>query len=218
MNIEGASLNVKVECEITPGIGIHLVGLADMVVKESLLRVVTAVQSLGYGIPGKKVVINVQPAFRKMAVPASGLDLPVAIALLVASGQLELKEGLDLKHITFYGELGLDGSIRDYGHGGHAVAAAAARHMTGEGVRPLLITGETTAMQACMVLGVKTYAFLNLLDVIRFLEGKTDGVKQLVWNTPTFLQLVDYAMTEANIEKSEARKKKDACMLSQAEF
>ena len=53
---------VTVEVDITSGIGIHLVGLADIAVKESLLRTVTALQSLGFRIPGKKIVINLAPA------------------------------------------------------------------------------------------------------------------------------------------------------------
>ena len=49
---------VTVEVDITLGIGIHLVGLADAAVKESLLRTVTALQAKGFRIPGKKIVIN----------------------------------------------------------------------------------------------------------------------------------------------------------------
>ena len=52
------AVEVTVEVDMTPGIGIHLCGLADVAVKESLLRTVTALQSLGYHIPGKKIVIN----------------------------------------------------------------------------------------------------------------------------------------------------------------
>ena len=49
---------VTVEVDISSGIGIHLVGLADAAVKESLLRTITALRSVGYRIPGKKIVIN----------------------------------------------------------------------------------------------------------------------------------------------------------------
>ena len=49
---------VNVEVDINSGIGIHLVGLADIAVKESLLRIMPALQSLGFHIPGKKIVIN----------------------------------------------------------------------------------------------------------------------------------------------------------------
>ena len=64
INILGAkcvgieAVPVTVEVDITQGIGIHLVGLADAAVKESLLRTITALQSLGFRIPGKKIVIN----------------------------------------------------------------------------------------------------------------------------------------------------------------
>ena len=49
---------VTVEVEISMGIGIHLVGLADAAVKESLLRTVTALQAKGFHIPGKKIMNN----------------------------------------------------------------------------------------------------------------------------------------------------------------
>ena len=53
---------VTVETDITAGLGIHLVGLADAAVKESLLRTITAMQSMDFRIPGKKIVINLAPA------------------------------------------------------------------------------------------------------------------------------------------------------------
>ena len=49
---------VTVEVDISRGLGIHLVGLADVAVMESLLRTVTALQSSGFHVPGKKIVIN----------------------------------------------------------------------------------------------------------------------------------------------------------------
>ena len=52
------AVDVTVEVDISPGIGIHLVGLADAAVKESLLRTITALTSLGFRVPGKKIVIN----------------------------------------------------------------------------------------------------------------------------------------------------------------
>ena len=99
---------VTVECEVTSGIGIHLVGLADQAVKESLLRIVTALQAIGYRIPGKKVVINLAPA--DLHKKGSGYDLPIAISIIAASGQEELP---DLDKYVLAGELGLDGSLRD---------------------------------------------------------------------------------------------------------
>ena len=99
---------VTVEVDITHGIGIHLVGLADVAVKESLLRTVTALQSLGFRIPGKKIVINLAPAdVRKNG---SGYDLPIAVGIIAASGQKSFP-GLD--RYLIMGKLGLDGSVRE---------------------------------------------------------------------------------------------------------
>lgn len=52
------AVKVTVEVNIERGLGLYLVGLADAAVKESLLRTTTAIESLGYSIPGKKIVNN----------------------------------------------------------------------------------------------------------------------------------------------------------------
>ena len=81
------AVDVIVEVDISSGIGIHLVGLADAAVKESLLRTITALTSLGFRVPGKKIVINLAPAdIRKNG---SGYDVPIAIGILAASGQID---------------------------------------------------------------------------------------------------------------------------------
>ena len=109
MTKDGEVVPVTVEVEVKPGIGIHMIGLADSAVKESLLRVVTALQSQGYSVPGKKIIINLAPAdLRK---EGTGYDLPIALGILVESGQAEFDPG----KVIYYGELGLDGSLRDPG-------------------------------------------------------------------------------------------------------
>ena len=99
---------VTVEIDVTAGIGIHLVGLADAAVKESLLRTITALQSMGFRIPGKKIVINLAPA--DMHKKGSGYDVPIALGIIAASGQRELPL---LEKFLIMGELGLDGGVRD---------------------------------------------------------------------------------------------------------
>ena len=79
---------VTIEVDITLGIGIHLVGLADAAVKESLLRTVTALQAKGFHIPGKKIVINLAPA--DLHKQGSGYDLPIALGIIAASEQRNL--------------------------------------------------------------------------------------------------------------------------------
>ena len=101
------AIPVTVEIDINGGIGIHLVGLADVAVKESLLRTVTALQSLGFHIPGKKIVINLAPA--DLHKKGSGYDLPIALGIIAASGQVELP---GLGKYLIMGELGLDATLR----------------------------------------------------------------------------------------------------------
>lgn len=98
---------VIVETQITSGIGIHLVGLADLAVRESLLRTITALQANGFRIPGKKIVINLTPA--DLYKNGSGHDLAIALSLICESGQKVIS---DLDKWLVFGELGLDGSIR----------------------------------------------------------------------------------------------------------
>ena len=94
---------VTVEVNIDNGLGVHLVGLADAAVKESLLRTITALQSMGFRIPGKKIVINLAPA--DMHKKGSGYDVPIALGIIAASGQRELPL---LDDFIVMGELGLD--------------------------------------------------------------------------------------------------------------
>ena len=98
---------VTVEIDIASGIGIHLVGLADAAVKESLLRTITAMQSMGFRIPGRKIVINLAPA--DLHKQGSGYDVPIAIGIISESGQRKLPL---IDKFLIMGELGLDGSVR----------------------------------------------------------------------------------------------------------
>ena len=82
------AVEVVAEVEISLGIGIHLVGLADVAVKESLLRTVTALQAMGFHIPGKKIIINLAPA--DMHKQGSGYDLAIALGIIAASQQRPL--------------------------------------------------------------------------------------------------------------------------------
>lgn len=170
---------VTVEVDITSGIGVHLVGLADVAVKESLLRTITALQSLGFHIPGKKIVINLAPA--DMHKNGGGYDLPIALGIIAASGQKELP-GLG-KYIVM-GELGLDGSLREIQ--GSLPVADLASSLGKEGcILPL-----ESALEATECSGIDIYGVKSLLDVLRILEEKEDTGDLLVWNTSLYRSLL----------------------------
>jgi magnesium chelatase family protein len=103
---KGTINKATVEVDIRPGVGIHLVGLADAAVKESLLRVITAMESCGYRFPGQKVIINIAPAALRKT--GEGFDLPIALGILLESGQVKF----DPEGFIFHGELRVDGAIR----------------------------------------------------------------------------------------------------------
>ena len=112
---DGKVTPVTVEVEIKKeGVGIHLVGLADAAVKETLLRTVTALQAKGFHFPGKKIVINLAPTDKTKN--GSGYDLPIALGILAESGQIDLRAEA-IKAIV-YGQLDLMGNIRATGKEG----------------------------------------------------------------------------------------------------
>ena len=166
---------ITVEVEVTLGIGIHLCGLADAAVKESLLRTVTALQAKGFRIPGKKIVINLAPA--DLHKQGSGYDLPIALGIIAASGQRELP---GLENYLIMGELGLDGSIRPVAGTLPMVELAVRRGFKGA-VLPERSALEAVDFDETLVFGVRT-----LDDVLRILEEKEDASDLLIWNTECY--------------------------------
>ena len=86
---------------------IDIVGLPDTTVKESKERVKSAIKNSGFSLPQKKIVINLAPANTKKN--GAYLDLPITVAILIASGQIVCDNVCDY---LILGELALDGSIR----------------------------------------------------------------------------------------------------------
>lgn len=183
---------VTVEVDITQGIGIHLVGLADVAVKESLLRTITALQSLGFHIPGKKIVINLAPA--DMHKNGSGYDLPIALGVIAASHQRSLA---GLEKYLIMGELGLDGSIRGV-PGSLPFAELALKQGLSGCILPVKSALEATECDRTSIFGVET-----LPDVIRILEEQEDSSNLLVWNTRVYQKLVRNAERKGPVRRSD---------------
>ena len=179
INIFGAkcigidAVRVTVEVDISFGLGIHLVGLADVAVKESLLRTMTALQTMNFKIPGKKIVINLAPA--DMHKKGSGFDLPIALGIIAASAQVDL---IDLDKYIIMGELGLDAVVRSV-PGALPFAELAVR----EGFKGCILPYES-AMEAREYEGTTIYGVHTLADVLRILSGKEDVSDLLVCNQP----------------------------------
>lgn len=174
------AVTVTVELEIDRGIGIHLVGLADVAVKESLLRTTTSLQALGYRIPGKKIVINLAPA--DLHKKGTGYDLPIALGIIAASEQRSLEA---LGKYIIMGELGLDGSVRPI-PGALPIAELASTGDYEGVILPLESALEATEFRDINVFGVR-----DVPEVVRILEGVEDVSDLLVWNSPEYKALMD---------------------------
>ena len=166
---------VTVEIEITLGVGLHLVGLADAAVKESLLRTVTALQARGFHVPGKKIVINLAPA--DMHKQGSGYDVPIALGVIAASGQRDMPE---LEKYLIMGELGLDASVRPVSGALPMVELAQKQGLKG------CILPEESALEAVDFTDSLLFGVRTLDDVLRILSGSEDVSDLLIWNTEAY--------------------------------
>ena len=106
LGVEGRP--VAVEVHVSIGLpGYHVVGLPDTACRESRDRVRAALMSSGLQFPTKRITVNLAPGGVRKGGP--GLDLPIAVGLLVASGEVPPEA---VAGCGFLGELGLDGSLR----------------------------------------------------------------------------------------------------------
>lgn len=157
------AVTVIVETFLSPGIGIHLVGLPDSAVKESLLRVFTALSSYGFIVPGRKIVVNLAPAdLRK---EGSSYDLAIALNLIAVSGKIELPR---LAEYIIMGELALDGTLRPI-----PGALPAAIHAKNEGFRGCILPRESS-LQAADIEGIEIYGVNRLAEAIEIVTA-TEG-------------------------------------------
>lgn len=108
MGIQGINgFKVKIECDVSHGMPLcNIVGLPDIAVKEAKNRVQSAITNFGMAFPLKRITVNLAPADVKKS--GSLYDLPILLAILEASGQIQRG---DLKESAFIGELSLSGDV-----------------------------------------------------------------------------------------------------------
>lgn len=163
IGIEAAPVEVEVDVSSATMPKIVLVGLAEAAVRESTHRVERALVNSGYRRPIDRVVINLAPAdLRK---DAGGFDLPIALGLLLGSGQMAIDR---LGDFAVVGELALTGETRPI-KGALAMALAAAA----EG-RSGLIIPSANAPEAAVVEGIPVIPVGSLAEAVGFLSGQID--------------------------------------------
>ncbi len=171
------SYRVLVEADISTGLpAFDIVGLADTAVKESRDRVRSALKNCGFKFPVGRITVNLSPADKRKE--GSLYDLPVTVALLKASGQLDA--GLD--DCGFLGEVSLDGHIRPV-KGVLAMAIEAKRL----GIRRLFVPAPN-AGEGAVVEGIDIYGIETVPQLYKFLLGE----QKLSPSLPSEISRVDY--------------------------
>jgi len=159
---------VTVEVHLANGLpSFTLVGLAEVEVKEARERVRSALQNAGLEFPhNKRITVNLAPA--DLPKDSGRFDLPIALGILAASGQID---GARLAGHEFAGELSLSGELRPVRG---ALAASLALHAQGQTVR--MVLPSVSAQEAALVPGAEVYGARHLLNVVRqFLPEGTAG-------------------------------------------
>ncbi len=162
------AFQIDVEVDITLGFSaFHLVGLPDSAVRESRLRIQSAMENLALEFPrSQRVTVNLAPAsIRK---DGTALDLPIALALMGAQGDVPLAGPLNLERYLIVGELALDGTVRKVR--GVLSLAVLAREKGYEGV----IVPSANAAEAGVVRGIEVFAVDHLRSLMAALQGRTE--------------------------------------------
>lgn len=182
---------VEIEVNLTPVRGeadntppVIIVGLPDLAVRESRERIRAAITNSGFFFPFHKVTINLAPAdVRK---EGASFDLPIALGILGANGELGKEE--ELADTMSVGEVSLDGRIRPI-RGALSIALRARE----SGLKNLLLP-EENVLEAAVVKEINVYPIKNLREAVELIRDFQDG--NLPKISPTKIESSDIKVAE----------------------
>ena len=152
---------ITIEVSLIPGMLYHFTGLGDAAVREGRDRIAAAMQHVGYKFPHADITVNMAPAdLRK---EGSSFDLPLAIAILAANGDIPSDQ---LSQYMMVGELSLDGHLQPVKGALPIAIRARAEHFKG------LIVPKQNEREAAVVNNLDVYGIETMADVIDFLKGR----------------------------------------------
>ena len=187
---------VEVETDINKGmVRYELVGLPDAAVKESKERIYSAIRNSGLKFPVNKITVNLAPAdIRK---EGSHYDLPIALSILRASGQLASPaDGL-----VALGELALDGTLR-------AVAGVTAVLIAAKnaGYRRFIIPAANGG-EASFIEGIEVYALNSLAEACAFIDGSAEFAPVAARTFESVIKSVSYNSDMSLVKGQEVAKR-----------
>lgn len=155
---------IEVEVDVANGLpGFEIVGLPNAAVREAKERVRAAIKNSGIKLAPRKITINLAPADLKK--DGCGLDLPIAVAVLIAYGLLSQEK---CQQILFVGELSLEGNLRIVS-GVLPIAIQCKK----QGLQQIFLPKDNE-QEALLVDGMKVYPISNLTDMIDFFADKKE--------------------------------------------
>lgn len=189
---------VEVESDIQQQLpGFITVGLPEGAVKESKERVTAAIKNSDFIFPVKRVTVNLAPAdIRK---EGSAFDLPIAVGILAATGQI-LRDRFD--EYVFLGELSLDGTLRPV----PGVLPMAMDLTKNNGVKGIIVPKEN-ACEAAMADTVPVFAVTSLKETIHFLEDESAIRPYTVDIRSVFVEAKKYGVDFADVKGQESAKR-----------
>src|SRR5438132_3048043 len=158
VGIDAVPVTVEVDISSTMPMW-NLVGLPDAAVQESRERVRSAIRNSGFEFPQRRITINLAPADVKKEGPS--FDLPIAVGILVASGQIS---GAILPDTVIVGELSLDGGVRSV-----AGVLPIALNAKKDGMKRLIVPKPNT-QEAAIVGGIDVYPVESVGEVVQALN------------------------------------------------
>lgn len=180
------SYMIEIEADVSNGLpSFDIVGLPDAAVKESRDRIRAAIKNCGFKFPVGRITVNLAPADRKKE--GSVYDLPVLLAILLASGQLKTQP----EDAILLGEVALDGKVRAV-NGVLAIAITAKQN----GIKNIFVPFDN-ASEAAVIEGINVYAVENVKQLIEHINGtslieitqRTDIFEGSGYNVPDFSEV-----------------------------
>lgn len=196
VGLEAKLVTVEVDIASAGLPSFTIVGLPDKSVEESKERVRAAIKNSGAEFPAKRITVNLAPADLPKEGPS--YDLPIALGILAASGQLEA----DFKNKLIFGELSLDGGLRPVS-GTLSLALLAKEKKISS-----LYLPEVSKLEASVVPGLKIYPVTDLVKLFLHLSGRGE-IKPVPYQNPAqlFSKSRDYEFNMRDIKGQEQVKR-----------
>ena len=165
MSLEGLEgYLVEVQTDISAGLPcFNVVGLPDTSIKEAKERVRTSIKNSGFEIPSRKILVNLAPADRRKE--GTIFDLPIAVGILMAMGEIKKERIKEFEQIVFLGELSLDGKINKVK--GVLPMCIEARNL---GIKRVIVP-EGNSGEAAVIEELEIIPVSNLNELIEYLNG-----------------------------------------------